>query len=515
MPIRLGGLILAALATAASAASGDLRPQVSTRSGVVAGLQRDGMNVYYALPFAAPPVGSLRWRAPQPPAPWSGVRDADSPSPGCVQEMDRGGDRLPRGTSEDCLYLNIFAPEDAGPRRRYPVMLWIHGGSFRWGSAMDPDFDGRAFARAGVVLVAINYRLDRLGRFAHPALTAAQPREPLGNYGLMDQVAALRWVQENIGAFGGDRRNVTIFGCSAGGVSVDFLMTAPAARGLFHRAIAQSGSVVPEGERRLSDKVGRFNSLEQDGLDLGQFHGIANDSDALTKLRALSAAEVIAYGNKEPSMQPVVDGRLIVDEPALVFARGQQAKVPLMSGAATYEASLIKPFRLPLPAVLQDTSRALAEQAYETQDDNLLKDRFFGDSLFLSTAYFLTSQMPRVRRPGFLYEYAYINDAQRGVNPGAYHCSETPRLFGTEWRGEAASAPDRAVGDLLRQYWVAFARHGTPRVPQLPAWPAHTEHQPVLMRLSDKPTVVTTPYPARMALHMRRYERLRRLARQP
>jgi para-nitrobenzyl esterase len=513
--------LLSAIAAAAtllvadnSAAAADTRPEVTTRQGRAAGVVRGGVAVYYNLPFAAPPTGERRWRAPRAAATWPGLRDASEPGPGCVQELDRGGDQFPHGTAEDCLYLNVFAPGDAGPGHRYPVMVWIHGGSFRWGSAMDPAYDGSAFARAGIVLVAINYRLDRLGRFAHPSLTATQHNEALGNYGLMDQVAALQWVRNNISAFGGNHRNVTIFGCSAGGVSVDFLMTAPAARGLFHRAIAQSGSVVPEGERQLSRPAGRFRPLEQDGIEFARYHGLAGERATAAELRALSAEQVIAYPNKEPSMQPVVDGRLIREEPALVFARGQQAHVPFMSGAATFEASLIKPFRLPLQAVLLDTSRTVAERVYATTEPERLKDLYFGDSLFLSTAYFLTAQMGRVRQHGYLYEYGYVNEEQRLKNPGAYHCSETPRLFGTEWRGEAATAPDRAMGDVLRQYWVAFARNGKPAAGSLPAWPANTESRPQLLSLTAEPRAVAAPHAERMALHMRRFDRVRQLATQ-
>ncbi|MBP8297656.1 MAG: carboxylesterase family protein, partial [Burkholderiales bacterium] len=480
------------------------RPVVRTEQGEVAGIARDGMQVFYGLPFAAPPVGELRWRAPQRPAAWSGIRDASQPASACAQDLTPGAASFPKGMSEDCLYLNVFAPGKARAKRM-PVMVWIHGGSFRWGSAMDPAFDGAALTREGVVLVAINYRLDRFGRFAHPALAASQIDEPRGNYALMDQVAALQWVQRNIDQFGGDPRNVTIFGCSAGGVSVDFLMSAPSAQGLFSKAIAQSGSIVPEGERRLDAKVGRVPSLEDDGRDFARYLNVPDDAETAARLRALTTAQVLSYPKKDFSMQPVVDGRLIVDDPARVFAQGRQARVPFMSGAATFEASLIKPFNLPLVAVLNGIPLERARAAYGDLDDAALKDVYFGDSLFLSSAYYLTAKMQTTGGRGYLYEYAYVNDAQRGRNPGAYHCSETPRIFGTEWRNEPVTDADRRMGDRLRGYWVGFAKAGSPVPSRSGEWMPNTEANPFLLRLELVSQPVATPYPARMRLHLDRH----------
>lgn len=501
---RLGWLLMLACAAAAAAPA-----PVRVAQGLLQGGLRDGMHYWYDIPFAAPPTGELRWRAPQPVESWHGIRDATEPGFACAQELRPDSGRFPRGTSEDCLYLNVFAPAAAQRGARLPVMVWIHGGSFRWGSAVDPAFDGAALVRDGVVLVTVNYRLDRFGRFAHPALYASQGDEPLANYALMDQVAALRWVRDNVASFGGDPGNVTIFGCSAGGVSVDFLMAVPVARGLFHRAIAQSGTVIPEGERRLGAPVGRNRSLEDDGRDFARHYGIPEDATTAARLRALTSEQVVAYPRKDFSMQPVVDGRLVVEEPARAFAAGRQAAVPFMSGAASWEASLIRPYQLPLPAVLGAMPRDQVDAAYGLTDEEQLKETYFGDSLFLSSAYFLTAQMSRAGRAGYLYEYAHVNEVQRGENAGAYHCSETPRLFGTEWRGEAASAADRRVGEMLRRYWVEFARSGQPAPVGLPAWPAHSIGDPALLRFGATVEVVRDPYPARMRLHMGRYDALR------
>lgn len=479
---------------------------VRTELGEARGLRRpDGSLVWYGLPYAAPPVGELRWRAPQPAARWRGIREAVQPGVGCAQDARNGALPTAAGVSEDCLYLNVFSRDPRTEARR-PVMVWIHGGFFRVGSGADPAFDGAALTRAGVVLVTINYRLDRFGRFAHPALSAAQPDEPLGNYALLDQVAALRWVQRNIARFGGDPRRVTIFGCSAGGVSVDFLMASPAARGLFQRAIAQSGSIVPEGERRLREATSRFpSSLEQDGLDVAKHFGIAEDAHTLERLRALTPQQLLSYPQKDSSMNPIVDGRLVPEDPARAFAAGRQAPVPFMSGATSWEASLIRPFALPLPAVLVGMPRAAVEAVYGLGDEQSLKEAYFGDSVFFVSAWWLAGQMERVGRPGWLYQYAYVNDVQRGKNPGAYHCSETPRIFGTEWRGEAASARDQQTGELLRRYWTQFAKSGDPNAPGLPPWPAHALTRPAMLEIGETAEARVDPFPERMALQRQRF----------
>ena len=499
--IALNLLPARALASGATEAA----PVVRTELGAARGLRRpDGTLVWYNLPYAAPPVGELRWRPPQPAQPWRGIRDARAPGFACAQDPRDGKLPVPAGASEDCLYLNVWS-RDPRPRARQPVMLWIHGGFFRVGSGADPAFDGSALARAGVVLVAINYRLDRFGRFAHPALSAAQAGEPLGNYALMDQVAALQWVKRNIARFGGDPDRVTIFGCSAGGVSVDFLMATPAARGLFQRGIAQSGSIVPEGERDLRRANARFPSLEQDGLDVARHFGIPEDAQTLARLRALSAAQLLSYPQKDSSMNPVVDGVLVPEDPARAFAAGRQAPVPFLSGATTWEASLIRPFKLPFAAVLAGVPRGGVEATYGIADEQQLKERYFGDSVFLVSAYWLAGQMTRVGQPGFVYEYAYVNDVQRGTNPGAYHCSDVPRTFGTEWRGETASARDRETGELLRRYWTQFAKTGDPNGPGLPEWPRHSLEAPALLEIGDTVEARHDPYPARMALQRRRF----------
>lgn len=223
----------------ASAAGQDAQPVIQTKSGKLRGANQDGIAVFKGIPFAAPPVGQFRWRPPQPVAAWQGVRDALEFGPDCAQAGWGGSPgTITKGSSEDCLYLNLWAPAKA--KAKLPVMVWIHGGGFVGGSGSSPETFGDQFARQGVVLVTINYRLGRLGFFAHPALRQEHPEEPKGNYGYMDQIAALQWVQENIAAFGGDPKNVTVFGFSAGGVSVHSLMTIPAAKGLFHKAICQS-----------------------------------------------------------------------------------------------------------------------------------------------------------------------------------------------------------------------------------------------------------------------------------
>ena len=238
--IAVLGAVLAAVA-AAQPASAAPRTEVRTTSGVVAGAVANGVVSWKGIPYAAPPVGDLRWRAPQPVAPWTGVRAATEYAHDCMQ-LPFPSDAAPLGTppAEDCLYVNVWAPEKPASAK-LPVMFWIHGGGFVNGGSSPSVYDGSAFARRGVVFVSLNHRLGRFGFFAHPALTKESPNDPLGNYGYLDQIAALRWVRDNIAAFGGDPGNVTIFGESAGGGSVNTLLVSPLARGLFHKAIVQSG----------------------------------------------------------------------------------------------------------------------------------------------------------------------------------------------------------------------------------------------------------------------------------
>ncbi len=493
--ISLALLVLAAGANSVLAAGQVIR----TDHGAVRGTTIEGVRAFRGIPFAAPPVDLLRWRPPQPAPRWSGVRDATKFGPICPQELRAAPPDMVQ--SEDCLNLNVYTPAH-GQSGKLPVMVWIHGGSFRWGAGSLPAYDGVSFAKQGVVLVTINYRLDRLGRFGHPTLTRAQSAEGLANYGLMDQIAALEWVRNNIAAFGGDPQRVTIFGFSAGGVAVNFLLAAPSAKGLFQRAISQSGGVSVESSRRLSEPSGRFTSLEGDGLEFAASFGIEPDEQAPAKLRALSVAQILAYPQKDSSMNPVVDGRIVPDDLGRIFREGRQHPVPYIGGANSWEGSLIQQFNLPLAAVLAGVSPAQAREVYGPLDDDKLKEAYFGDQVFIAPAWTLAADMATVKAPAWLYYYSYVDDDQRGKVPGAAHGAEVSHLFRRPLRqGAALSDHDIEVSAPLRRYWIQFAHTGNPNGEALPAWPAFTRDDPSTMEFSETPTLLPAIFPARMALH--------------
>jgi len=472
-------------------------PVVQTSHGAIAGTTEDGIDVFRGIPYAAPPVGQLRWRPPQPAAAWKGVREATAFGPACPQDIRSISADTPQ--SEDCLTLNVYAP--AGKvADKLPVMVWIHGGSFRWGSGSQPAYDGVTFAHQGVVLVTLNYRLDRFGRFGHPALTRAQAGEGLANYGIMDQIAALQWVHDNIAAFGGNPRQVTIFGYSAGGVSVNYLMVAPSAGGLFQGAISESGGVAVDASAHLREASGRFKSLESDGLAFAASFGIADDDEAPAKLRALSVAQVLAYPQKDFSMNPVVDGKVIPDDLGRMFREGRQHPVPYIGGANSWEASLIQGFNLPMAAIMPGVTPDEARKVYGPLDDNTLKDIYFGDMLFLAPAWTLAADMTVVKIPAWLYYYSYVDDDQRGKVPGAAHGEEVSHLFRRSLRPNRTLSPhDLEVSVPLRRYWINFARTGNPNGQDVPDWKPFTRATPYTMELGEKPELLPAIFPKRMA----------------
>ena len=334
------GLALAC-AGGVSAATADPVPQVKTSLGAVRGVTSGTVDAFLGIPFAAPPVGPLRWRPPQPGAPWSGVRDATAYGHDCMQKPF-ASDAAPLGTTpdEDCLVANVWRPHDPSAKS-LPVMVWIYGGGFVNGGSSPEVYSGAKLAESGVVLVSFNYRLGRLGFFAHPALRQDHPEEPKGDYAIMDQIAALKWVRDNAKAFGGDPNNVTLFGESAGGVSVHFLMAAPQARGLFQKAIIESGggrnSVLGVRDMRV-DKVGA-PSAETLGLAFARRKGVEGDgADALAKLRQLSAEQIIdGYnlasmfaGGPSDFAGPMVDGEVVKESPEAAYRAHHVAKVPVI-----------------------------------------------------------------------------------------------------------------------------------------------------------------------------------------
>ncbi len=454
--------------------AGTTNPTVTVESGALAGVRQGAVEVFKGIPYAAPPVGALRWEPPTRPESWAGTRGASAFGPDCPQwrrsSTAVSGDRR---QSEDCLFLNVWTFAAA---RKAPVMVWIHGGGFRSGSGSRRIYDGGDFAREGVILVTINYRLGVLGFFAHPALTAsAAPGAPLGNYGILDQIAALRWVRRNIAAFGGNPHNVTVFGESAGGRSVLRLLALPAAKGLFARAIVESGEGW-EPERTLAEE-------ERRGSALASTLGLAAGATP-QQLRALPFERLLDAQASLLRIGPFHDGRLIRESLSRAFAAGREIHVPLIIGSNSYEASLMSSFHVS-PAEEAARVPRSAMPLYPGAEAEVGR-AFFGDSVMGAPARWFASRASSAA-PSYLYYFSYVPTARRGTVAGAGHGAEIPFVFGS-WSASydrAASGEDRAMETLMHGCWVSFARTGRPSCAD-GAWPAYRPQADELMEFGAR-----------------------------
>ena len=478
--LAAGALYLAACAT--GPAVSQVSPTVELDTGTLQGIQDGALSVYRGIPYAAPPVGELRWRAPTPPASWSGVREASEFGSACMQATTSEEPWAQVGPeSEDCLYLNIWQPTSDG--ESLPVMVFIHGGSLRAGAAGVPLYDGTALAERGAVIVTINYRLGRLGYFAHPALTQETPEGPLNNYGLMDQIAALEWVQRNIGAFGGNPENVTIFGESAGAVSVQALMASPKAEGLFTRAVSQSGggySIMPP--MMIAEMKGKAWAAEM-GLEKA----------TAEQLRSLPAEEVATLDNYLSGLAS--DGQILKSSPVETFINGEQAKVPLLIGGNSYEANL-------LAADLDGLNLKTVKMIVGDKYDDLLEgyrnqdgkggsgeDRLFTQSIAIQPSRFLANTHAEGGQPSYVYYFGQVAASNRDKMPGAVHGAELSYIFSTRMDSETWDENDREISRLMGDYWVNFARTGDPNGTGLPHWQPVTSAKSPLMDIEGQATL--------------------------
>ena len=457
-------------------------PAVRVQQGVLVGHREDDVNVFQGIPYATPPVGERRWRPPEPPGGWQGRRFAMRFSPECSQLPYPEGSFFDRGitpSSEDCLYLNVWtATLDAKARR--PVMVWIHGGALTRGSGGSPWYDGRALARKGVVLVTFNYRLGPFGYLAHPELTEESEREASGNYGLLDQIAALRWVRDNIAGFGGDPGNVTIFGESAGSWSVHQLTASPLAEGLFHKAIGQSGGhayPIPELSRA------RFGlpAHEQRGLELQSAAGV----HSLAALRGLPADAILGAWERsgiEGLARPVVDGWVLPDQIVSLYQEGRHNAVPLILGSNRDEGTNLTLGRVPADAetlrqALRERFGPLAEdvlRAYRGgQDVRRAYLQSFRDETFTWPMRHWARLAAAQGQNVWLY---YFTHEPPDVDPkrfGAYHAAEIRYVFDHPGVDMDARRRDRSLADTLSELWINFAATGVPSAPGAPSWPAY------------------------------------------
>jgi len=441
-------------------------PVLAIDSGKVEGRINDGVASWKGIPFATPPVGNLRWRAPAPAKPWAGVRQATAYAADCMQ-LPFPSDAAPLGTtpSEDCLYLNVWKPADA--QGKLPVIVWIYGGGFVNGGASPPTYSGAELARQGTLVVSFNYRIGRFGFFAHPQLTReAGAKGVLGNYGFMDQVAALEWVKRNVAAFGGDPSHVTIAGESAGGMSVNALLTSPMSQGLFAKAVVMSGGDGGTAPTPLA-------AVEKIGVNFASGKGIAaEDPKALAKLRALPADKIVDGLNLATFMQqgtptyhgPFIDGKLTIDSRA-AFAEGRMHKVPVMIGATSADIGGKTGYMV---AGARSLAGTLADHGV----------------------------------PVYAYRFSYVTEANEKPGAGAGHATDIPFFFGTVAvkYGQQATARDLDVGKTMSAYMVNFAKRGDPNGDGLPTWGRYARSNDNIVDFTNdgKAAMVKDPWGAKI-----------------
>jgi len=478
-------------------AGADTPPIVNAPAGKLQGVAAGGVHVFKGIPYAAPPVGALRWKAPLPAPKWKGTRAATEFGAACIQPKGKPDSiyfwRLP-STSEDCLFLNVWAPAKA---RKAPVFFWIHGGALSGGSSSEPLYDGTRMAERGILVVSINYRMGPLGFLVHPALSAESRRNISGNYGLLDQIEALQWVKKNIASFGGDPGNVTIAGESAGGLSVMYLMSAPGARGLFAKAVAQSAYMISAQELRTAGHDAY--SGEAIGVWLAGKLG-AGDLAGLRSMDAQQITDVAAANGFFPFF--VIDGRILPRQVVDVFDRGEQSKVPMLAGFNSGEIRSLRVLAPPVPADAATYEKEIRAR-YGDQADAFLKLYPAGnmqesiwattrDSLYGWTAERLMVKQAAVGVPSYLYlfDHGYPAADDRGMH--AFHASELPYVFGNldrtplNWPKPPDNEAERQLSDAMLEYWVSFAEAGVPSASGQPAWPAYGQDR-AYMIFADRP----------------------------
>jgi para-nitrobenzyl esterase len=497
---------LAALSIATSlgtAARSQAPSTVKVDSGELQGTVEDGFVSFKGIPFAAPPVGDLRWRPPQSAAKWTGVRPANEFAANCMQGgfggPPPGAAAAGPAPSEDCLYLNVWRPADPATRNA-PVMVWIYGGGFTGGSSSSPNTSGAQFAKQGVVLVAINYRVGRFGFFAHPALSKERPDELKGNYAYMDQIAALQWIKRNIAALGGDPNNVTIFGFSAGGVSVHSMLASPLARGLFHKAIAESGgsrdSVLTARPMRKDGADPNYPvSAETIGIAFARSMGIeGTDQAAMATLRALSSEQILrgvpVQAGAAPPQEttPILDGKLITETAETAYKAKHQPRVPFLAGSnsADTAGNRIRSRTKEEFFARYGQWSAEAKAAYDpdgTADLATMVSQANDDFGQAEPARFAASAFAANGSPAYLYRFSYVATAMRErMRTGAPHGGEIAYVFGTlsSGRGGPPSPEDLAVSRMAQSYWINFAKNGDPNGAGLPVWPRHDSRKDLI-----------------------------------
>jgi len=472
---------------------------IKVEGGLISGTTADGITSFKGIPFAAPPTGDWRWKPPQPVVAWQGVRACNEFGPQCPQAPYPQSSMYyspPQKQSEDCLYLNVWTGGKAGDRR--PVMVWIHGGALTRGAGSTPTYNGTAFAKRGVVLVTINYRLGPLGYLAHPELTAESPNHSSGNYGVLDQIAALKWVQKNIAAFGGDPRRVTIFGESAGSWSVNALVATPLAKGLFHRAIGESGGQFGPMSYMKEDR-NKLPSAEKVGAAFAKAAG----ADSLKALRAVPDDKIIDVFNNDTEgrkfrTSPTVDAYVFPDEIRNIFAKGKHNDVPVLVGSNANEmTTLTVPASVP-KTVADYRKRVEAQYAemikefdtvYPVKSDDDVAAAYLGslrDATFTLQMRTWARLTANGKSKAYLYFFSHVPPNPNSKYLGAYHAGEIAYVFNNLNRQNALlTETDARLADTMMRYWVNFATTGDPNGKGLPQWTAYNRDAEPYMDFGD------------------------------
>ena len=538
--------------TTLSALASTERPTVQIDTGVLQGTVEHNMQVFKGIPYAAPPVGELRWRPPQPASAWTGTRDASKFGDVCPQPYVKNlSTGLNTPGNEDCLHLNVFAPTQN--LKNLPVMVWIHGGGMLVDGARDAQFTPISLIKNGVIVVTFDYRLGSLGFFANKELIeqAKANGEPVGNYGTMDQIAVLKWVKKNIAAFGGDPNNVTIFGESAGGRSVTWLMVSDAARGLFHRAIAESAQQSPL--RGMTQK--HLGMTPQ--VDIDAKYMAALGVKTLKELRSLPVDKLILTGadfEKGEFGGPFVDGQVLKGDPIPLFAAGKQAKVPFMIGTNSWDSSFLVPSQPALDVLakkLHESPKNIQKLYSRVRDKCIESSDIMGDLLYRGSTKLLADSMNGIA-PGYAYYFDYLTKNIRPAYPGVPHTFEISYVFGSYGlMPQAPSKPesgadqcaliekataqlkeksvwskywypitskndpkDIAMSEKMSASWAAFAKTGNPNVPGQANWPVYSLKSDVMRYFSPDKETITGLLKERVSyqmLHLREIFALERL----
>lgn len=522
------------------------RPVVTVETGRLQGAIENSMQAFKNIPYAAAPVGDLRWRPPQPAPAWSGVRDASDFGNACPQPFIKNlsaGLGLPG--SEDCLKLNVYTPEKSGTKQ--PVMVWIHGGGLFVDAARDPQFTPIKLVEQGVIVITVDYRIGSLGFFALQELIeeAKKNGEPVGNYGTMDQIAALKWVKKNIEAFGGDPGNVTIFGQSAGARSVTWLMVSDAAKGLFHRAIAQSAQQSPL--RGMTEK--RFGLTPETEVDAKYMEALGVKS--LAELRKLPVQKLVLNGQAFYAGEfggPFIDGEIIQGDPLALFAAGKQAKVPFMIGTNSFDSDFMLPGEPSLEKFMSQMHEdpKKIERLYANVKDKCILNSFvIQDMLYRASSKLLANSMTGVA-PGYAYYFDYLTKNIRAAFPGAPHTFEITYIFGSldlmpqapvqvesgadqcariekdiaEFKQKRAwpkdwypivdknSPQDQEISNRMSKSWAAFAKTGNPNTAGQENWPVYTLKDDVMRDFAEGKEIIKDLFKERVDYQILRLREL-------